>query len=72
MSSVCNRSKINKKVQIGNDQEKAQSERNSHSKNSKKGGGKTQIDNKVLILRKHIVSRVSSYFPIGDHSVIRT
>ena len=46
--------------------EKAQSERNSHSENR---GGKTQIDNKVLILRKHIVSRVSSYFPIGGHAI---
>ena len=31
-----------KKVQVGNDQQKAQSERNSHSKNR---GGKNYIDN---------------------------
>ena len=55
-----------KKVQEGNDQEKSQSERNSHSKNR---GGK---NNRALILRNHIVSRVSSYFPIGSHSVTRT
>ena len=35
------------KVHEGNDLEKAQSERNSHSKNR---GGKNQIDNKVLYL----------------------
>ena len=29
------------------------------------------MDNYVLILRKHIVSRVSSYFPEGGHSVTR-
>ena len=33
---------ISKKVQVGNDLERAQSERNSHSKNR---GGKTYIDN---------------------------
>ena len=32
-------------------------------------GGETKIDNKVLILREHIVSRESSYIPIGGHSV---
>ena len=35
-------------VQVGNDQEQVQSERDSHSKNR---GGKIQIVNKVLILR---------------------
>ena len=34
-----------KKVQVGNDQEKAQSEKDSHSKN---WGGKNQTNNKVL------------------------
>ena len=52
-------------VHVGNDQEMAQSERNSQSKN--RGVGK-----KVLIPGKHIVSRVSSYFPIGGHSVTGT
>ena len=35
-----------KKVQVGNDQEKAQSEKDSHSKN--RGGEKKQTNNKVL------------------------
>ena len=54
-----------KNVQVGNDHEKAQSERNSHSKNR---DGKNQTDNKVLIFRKDIVSRESSYFQKGSHS----
>ena len=29
-------------------------------------------NNQVLILRKHIVSQVNSYFPIGDHSFTQT
>ena len=37
--------KIMEKVQVGNDKEKAQSERNSKSKNR---GGRNQIDNLVL------------------------
>ena len=36
-----------KKVQVGNDQEKAQSERNSNTKNR---GGKNQIDNNAEII----------------------
>ena len=47
---------IRKKVQVAKDQEKAQSEKDSHSKN--RDGEKTK-----LIPRKHIVSRISSYFP---------
>ena len=35
-----------KKVQVGKDQEKAQSEKDSHSKNQ---GGKNQTNNQVLI-----------------------
>ena len=31
----------------------------------------TQIDNLVLVVREHIVSRVSSYFPTGGHLVTR-
>ena len=51
----CNRSKNQliiyfilgcKKVQVGKDQEKAQSEKDSHSKNR---GGKKQTNNQVLI-----------------------
>ena len=45
-----------KKVQVGKDQEKAQSEKDSYSKN--RGGKKTK-----LTIMKHIVSRMSSYFP---------
>ena len=37
---------IRKKVQVGKDQEKAQSEKDSHSKNR---GGKKQTNNQVLI-----------------------
>ena len=37
----------NEKVQVGKDQEKAQSEKDSHSKN--RGGGKKQTNNQVLI-----------------------
>ena len=39
-------STMNKKVQVGKDQEKAQSEKDSHSKNR---GGKKQTNNQVLI-----------------------
>ena len=34
--------------------------------------GKNQNDIEVFIQRKHIVGRVSSYSPIGGHSVTRT
>ena len=54
-----------KKVQVGKDQEKAQSEKDSHSKKA----GKKQTNNKVLRPWIHLVSRMSSYFPIGGHSV---
>ena len=47
-----------KMVQVGKDQEKEQSEKDFNSKNR---GGK-----------KPIVSRMSSYFPIGGHSVTLT
>ena len=57
-----------RKVQVGNDQEKAQSERNSHSK--KRGGKKTKLTIRYLYL-EIIVSRVS-YFPTGGHSLTRT
>ena len=50
------------KVNVGNDQEMAQSETNSHSKNR---GGKT----KLTIREQHIVSLVSSYIPKGGHAV---
>ena len=49
-----------KKVQVGKDQEKAQSEKDSHSKN--RGGKKTNQQSGTYTM-KHIVSRMSSYFP---------
>ena len=48
------------KVQVGKDQEKAQSEKDSHSKN--RGGKKPKLTIKYYTM-KHIVSRMSSYFP---------
>ena len=39
--------KTNQNVQVGKDQEKAQSEKDSHSKN--RGGKKKQTNNQVLI-----------------------
>ena len=49
-----------KKVQVGKDQEKAQSEKDCHSKN--RGGKKTNKQSGTYTM-KHIVSRMSSYFP---------
>ena len=51
---------ITKKVQVGKDQEKAQSEKDSHSKNR---GGKKPNQQSGTYTMKHIVSRMSSYFP---------
>ena len=50
-----------KKVQGGKDQEKAQSEKDSDSKHRVE---KKETNNQVLIPRKHIASRMSSYLPI--------
>ena len=50
-----------KKVQVGKDQEKAQSEKDSHSKN--RGGKKTKLTIRYLY-HETIVSRMGSYFPI--------
>ena len=58
-----------KKVQVGKDQEKAQSERSSHSKKgtSRQRSGKGAIRRRFPLQKrrweKHIVSRMSSYFP---------
>ena len=49
-----------KKVQVGKDQEKAQSEKDSHSKNR---GGKKPNQQSGTYTMKHIVSRMSNYFP---------
>ena len=54
-----------KTVKVGNDQDMAQSERNSYLKNLK--GVKTKLDNQVLTVRYYIASRVSICFPIGGH-----
>ena len=51
---------MRKKVQVGKDQEKAQSEKDSHSKN--RGGKKPNYQSGTYTM-KHIVSRMSSYFP---------
>ena len=51
---------LHKKVQVGKDQEKAQSEKDSHSKNR---GGKKPNQQSGTYTMKHIVSRMSSYFP---------
>ena len=49
---------VSKKVQVGKDQEKAQSEKDSHSKNEM---GKTILT--IRYLYHDIVSRMDSYFP---------
>ena len=49
-----------KKVQEGKDQEKAQSEKTHTPKTE---AGKKLMNNQALIPRKHIVNRMSSYFP---------
>ena len=54
------KNKKQKKVQVGKDQEKAQSEKDSHSKNR---GGKKPNQQSGTYTMKHIVSRMSSYFP---------
>ena len=59
LQSIC-RCVEKKKVQVGKDQEKAQSERDSHSKN--RGGKKPNYQSGTYTI-KHIVSRMSSYFP---------
>ena len=51
---------MQKKVQVGKDQEKAQSEKDSHSKNR---GGKKPNQQSGTHPTKHIASRMSSYFP---------
>ena len=50
-----------KKVQVGKDQEKAHSEKDSHSKN--RCGKKTKLTIRYLYHENIIVSRMSSYFP---------
>ena len=52
--------KRKRKEQVGKDQEKAQSERDSHSKNR---GGKKPNQQSGTYTMKHIVIRMSSYFP---------
>ena len=59
--------KNNKKVQVGKDQEKAQSEKDSHSKN--RGGTKTK--NNQVYTMKHSKPN-EQLLPIGGHSVTLT
>ena len=47
-----------KKIQVGKDQEKAQSEKDSHSKNR---GGKNQTNNQVLITKNQTNNQVLRY-----------
>ena len=51
---LCENLNIHKKVQVGKDQEKAQSEKDSHSKNR---GGKKPNQQSGTYTMKHIVSR---------------
>ena len=55
MYSVIYSYKSDKKVQVGKDQEKAQSEKDSHSKNPRW--------EKTKLPRKHFVSRMRSFLP---------
>ena len=52
-----------KKVQVGKDQEKAQSERDSHSKNR---GGKKPNQQSGTYTMKHIVSKLVLYVFVTD------
>ena len=53
--------RMHQEVQVGKDQEKAQSEKDSHSKN--RGGKKpNQQSGTCTYTMKHIVSRMSRYF----------
>ena len=69
---------LDKKIKTDNEQEngtvkKTTKTNKKNVKKKKKNRQKTtKIIYHVLILREHIVSRVSSHFPIGGHSVIRT
>ena len=57
---------LGKKVQVGKDQEKVQSEKGAIRKRfplQKPRWEKTKPKNQVLIPRKHFVIRMSSYFP---------
>ena len=60
LSLYGNSTRLPEKVQVGKDQEKAQSEKDSHSKNR---GGKKPNQQSGTYTMKHIVCRMSSYFP---------
>ena len=66
---------VRKNVQVGNDQEKVRSEWNSHSKKEfplqKPNWEKLNLHIDTCT-KKHIVSQVNNYFPIGGHSVTLT
>ena len=58
------------KVQVGKDQEKAQSEKDSHSKN--RGGEKTKLTIRYLYHETYRKPNERLFFPIGGHSVTLT
>ena len=60
LSVFCPFPVLHTKVQVGKDQEKAQSEKDSHSKNR---GGKKPNQQPGTYTMKHTASRMSSYFP---------
>ena len=66
-SGASNFRQVPEKAQVGNDQENQK-----EITTPKTEVEKNLIDNQALIRRKHIVSRVSSYFSIGGHSVSGT
>ena len=60
---------VHKKVQVGNNQKKAQSEKDSIPKTEV---GKNLINNQVLIPRNISLVELAAIFPIGDHAVTLT
>ena len=66
VSSV-SQNKYDKKVQVGKDQEKAQSEKDSHSKN--RDGKKTKLTIRYLYHENTPQAEWAAIFPIGGHSV---
>ena len=58
------------KVQVGKDQEKAQSEKDSHSKN--RGGEKTKLTIRYLYHETYRKPNEQLFSPIGGHSFTLT
>ena len=59
-----------KNVQVGKDQEKAQSEKDSHSKN--RGGKKPNQQSGTYTMKTFRKPNEQLFFPIGGHSVTLT